>query len=125
MRTKKQIFYRYLTASIEIIGSDKSPAVQANFWIESLHLFGASVPIKRGEIGHCDLLLAEIYPACGAPVSTAWDTASLSDAHLAFIIGNEIRSQLGPTWAVKVTNINRNPVSRLEFEEYTQWINSL
>jgi hypothetical protein len=114
--------HRFLTASIEIMGGGALPIIETNRWIESLHIFDASVPIRIGAITRFEFLVAEIYPANGALDSRLWYTASKTDAQLAEIIGAEVQTQLGTKWAVKVTHINRAPVNRPEFEEYSKWI---
>ena len=119
-----RIHFRFLIITVDALGGG-TPEFSSNFWVDALHFFGRGVPISFGAVTRVDFFVAEIFPGKGAPVATAWATASMSDAHLAFIIGNEIQSQLGPTWAVKITKINRNPGSRPEFEEYTHWLASL
>jgi hypothetical protein len=126
LRSETRIHCRFLTVTVDAMGGG-SPEFASNFWIDPLplHFFGRGVPINFGAITRVEFFVAEIFPGKGVPVPTAGATASMSDAHLAFVIANEIQSQLGPTWAVKVTHINRNPASRPEFEEYSRWLANL
>lgn len=122
MQRYKPVPHRFLTVSVVVMGGGQVPN---GFWIQSLHMFAASVPIRRGAITCFDLFIAEIYPAKGVLDSTLWYTASKSGTQLARIIAAEIQSQLGSAWAAKVMQINRTPGSCLEFEEYSHWLANL